>query len=76
MICYGKLADHFLNVLFSGFKWLELLSRVSGTVELSCTGIELHFFLSHGIWSANFTDIIKARLHTQRNHMSAIEAAS
>ena len=44
MIYYEKLADHFLNVYFSGFKWPELVSKVSGTLDLSCTGIELHFF--------------------------------
>ena len=46
MICYEKLADHFFNVYFSGSKWLELVSKVSGTLDLSCTGIELYFFLS------------------------------
>ena len=44
MICYEKLAHHFLNVYFSGFKWSELVSKVSGTLDLSCTRIELYFF--------------------------------
>ena len=57
MIWYEKLADHFLNVYFSGFKWPELVSKVLGTIDLSCTGIELHFFLS-----ANFTDICSVKL--------------
>ena len=44
IICYGYLADNFFNLLFSMFKRPELLIEVSGTVELSCAGIELNFF--------------------------------
>ena len=45
MIYYGTSADHFFNLSFLGFKWPEPLIEVSGTVEPSCTGIELFFCL-------------------------------